>query len=508
MTTADLSRTPLALRRLALATLLASPAALTAQAAPSAQPTPSVPAATSTRADTVALSLADALGRATGQSEEVRLARSQVDLASTQVKAARSAALPQLDASLAYQRTYESPFSGGGSSSPSIPSFNPDSTASVEQRLRYLEQNTPDAGLSSLGSLFGNLPFGRPNTYNAAVTGTQTLWAGGRVGAALKIADQYQQAASLQLYEQVADIALQTRTAYFNALLAQELERISAAAVQQAEAFLEQERLRCTAGTSSELDVLRAEVALENLKPQLVQARNAASVATLNLKRLVDVPLAQPVRLTTALSMPSAAQLVAPQADADALLARRAAVQAQERQVAIRQQQVKLAKGAFLPSVGLSFTVGRQLMPQTTFGFDGQKWLGNSSASIGVSVPIFSGFKRSAELQQAEIQLEQERLRLGQLRENVQLQFEQAVGERQRAAAELTARQRTVEQAQKVHDLTVLRYQKGLATQLEVSDARLALLQARTNQAQAISAFYLADAGVARASGLPTTTTP
>jgi outer membrane protein TolC len=58
-----------------------------------------------------------------------------------------------------------------------------------------------------------------------------------------------------------------------------------------------------------------------------------------------------------------------------------------------------------------------------------------------------------------------------------------------------------VDQAQRVHDLTVLRYDKGLATQLEVSDARLALLQARTNVAQAIADFHIADAGVDRALG-------
>ncbi len=65
-----------------------------------------------------------------------------------------------------------------------------------------------------------------------------------------------------------------------------------------------------------------------------------------------------------------------------------------------------------------------------------------------------------------------------------------------------------------MYDLTVLRYQQGLATQLEVTDARLGALQARTNLAQAIAAFYLADAGVARSLGTPlapaptTTTTP
>jgi outer membrane protein TolC len=52
-----------------------------------------------------------------------------------------------------------------------------------------------------------------------------------------------------------------------------------------------------------------------------------------------------------------------------------------------------------------------------------------------------------------------------------------------------------------VYDLTVLRYERGLATQLEVTDARLALLQARTNLARAVSDYYIADASVTRALG-------
>jgi outer membrane protein TolC len=83
----------------------------------------------------------------------------------------------------------------------------------------------------------------------------------------------------------------------------------------------------------------------------------------------------------------------------------------------------------------------------------------------------------------------------------VQLQFEQARGERERAAATIGARQRTIDQAQRVHDLTVLRYEQGLATQLEVTNARLALLQARTNFAQAISDFRIADAALTRSLG-------
>ena len=488
-----------------LATTLAPLRTAGAQTQPCQPTPPCAPAAAAGDSGAVPLTLDEALSRATGQSQEVRLARSQLDLANAQATSARSAALPQLSGSINYTRTFDSPFRTGGITVPDSLRFSPDTSASLEQRVRYLEQRVPSAGIGGLGSLFGNLPFGQQNAYVAALSGTQTLYAGGRVGAALRIADQYRAATRFGLTEETAQIELQTRTAYLRALLAQELERIAAAAVAQADSFLVQERLRQQAGTASELAVLRAEVSLENLRPELVEARNAASIATLDLKRLVDLPLAQPVRLTTPLRAPSASELAEARVDPALLLSQRASVQAAERQVAIREQQVRIARSAYLPSIDLRVNYGRQAFPGQVFDLSGQSWRTDFTAVVGVSVPIFSGFRTQSEVQQAQVTLEQERLRLGQLRESVQVQYEQALGEKQRAAASLSARQRTVDQAQRVHDLTVLRYEQGLATQLEVSDARLSLLQSRTNYAQAIADFYLAEAGIARALGTGTT---
>ena len=452
-------------------------------------------------ADTVTLTLESALSRAVGESQEVRLARSEVALADAQVTAARSAALPQLSGAFNYTRTFDTPFRVAQPTLPDSLRFDPDPTKSIEERVQYLEDRVPTAGLAGLGSLFGNLPFGQANAYTASLTGSQPLYAAGRIGAAMRIANHYRTATQLGLTEATAEIVLQTRTAYFRALFAQELEAIAAAAVEQAESFLRHERLRFESGTAAELDVLRAEVALENLRPQLIEASNSRSLATLDLKRLVDVPLEQPVRLATVLAAPSQAELAAPELSPERLLAQRAAVQASERQVLIREQQVKIARSQLLPSVDLRVNYGRQLFPSNVFDFSGQPWRTDFTATVALSLPIFNGFRTQAEVRQAQVTLEQERLRLTQLRENVQLQYEQALGERQRAAADMSARQRTVDQAQRVHDLTVLRYEQGLSTQLEVSEARLQLLQSRTNLAQAITQFWLADAGFTRAIG-------
>lgn len=452
----------------------------------------------------VPLSLEQAVARATGESEEVLLARSQLDLADAQVAATRAQALPQVSATAGYTRTLASAFDtgGGGFVLPDSLRFDPDPTLPLEERVTYLEDRVPYAALGSLGSLFGDLPFGQENTYVASINGSQLLYSGGRVGAALDIARSYRDAATLNLAEEEAEIELQVRTAYYQALLAGELEQIAVAALLQAEEFLVQERLRLSAGRASELEVLRAEVSRDNLRPQLVQARNAAELATLNLKRLVDIPLTIPITLTTPLAPPAAPAVAVP-VDPETLTSERAAVLAAERQVDIREQQVRIARGAYLPSVSFNMGYGKQLFPSTTFAFQ-EDWRTDWTAGISVQIPIFNGGQRGAELAQARVELDRSRLQLAQLRESVQLQYEQARGERERAREAISARETTVTQAQRVYDLTVLRYEQGLATQLEVSQARLELLQARTNLAQAVTDFHIADAGLERATTVAT----
>ncbi|HEY8483315.1 MAG TPA: TolC family protein, partial [Longimicrobiales bacterium] len=294
----------------------------------------------------------------------------------------------------------------------------------------------------------------------------------------------------------------QVRTAYYQALLAKQMEQIARAALEQAEAFLAEERLRRQAGQSSDLDVMRAEVAAENLRPGLVQAQKSAELAELNLKRLLDLPLKQPLVLTTELVPPDPSVVASPPvASAERLLSRRAAVEAARRQVSMREEQVRIAKSAFLPTVALQMNYGRLLYPNRMFDFAGVEPRTDWSATISLQLPIFQGFKRTADIDLAEAELESAKLRLAQLEEQVELQYQQALGDRERAGAEITARQRTVEQAERVYDLTRMRYERGLATQLEVSEARLALLQARTNLAQALADFYIADAAVIRALG-------
>ncbi|MGH7470095.1 MAG: TolC family protein, partial [Longimicrobiales bacterium] len=334
-----------------------------------------------------------------------------------------------------------------------------------------------------------------------SLSGSQLLYSGGRTGAALEVARRFREAAELTVSEELADIELSVQRAYHRALLAAELERISVAALEQAEKFLAHERLRLKSGSAAELDMLRAEVAAANLRPQQIQARNAAELALLEVRRLVNIPAQQPLKLGTPLEPPGAESLKEPVLDSPRLLQNRPAVGAAERQVRMRELGVRIARGSYLPTASLRVNYGRFLYPTRALTWSGNEWRGDWNAALSVDVPIFDGLRRESQIDEAQVQLQRAQLQLAQLKEGVHMQYEQALGERRRAAADMTARQQTVTQAQRVHDLTVLRYDRGMATQLEVSDARLALLQARTNLAQSLSDFYIADATLLRTLG-------
>ncbi|MBX6363395.1 MAG: TolC family protein, partial [Gemmatimonadetes bacterium] len=333
-------------------------------------------------------------------------------------------------------------------------------------------------------------------------------YAGGQIRAGVEAAAAAADAAQASLDEAKTQIVLDVKQAYYDAALAEQSARIVEASARLAQEHLAQVKLQKAAGRASELEVMRAEVDAKNLEPQLVQANNARDAALLNLKRLINVPMDTPVRLATTLDpdpaeIARAGAVTMPSVDEAApRLAQRGAVRAAEHEVEMRKEQVSAAKGAYLPSVALQGTLARQAYPAGVIPGAGD-WRDDWSVGVTAQWSPFQGFKRSADVEKANAQVKESELALDQLRESVRMEYEQAVAELKRAQTQVEAARSTVAQAQKVYDLTEMRYREGLATQLDVLNARLSLQQARLNQVQALHDVYVAAARAERALGTP-----
>lgn len=433
--------------------------------------------------DTIPLSLPVAVERGLRLGDEARIAARQVDVADAQVTMARAAGLPQLRLNGSQSHVMQS------------------------------------ARASAVGSIFN-----QPNTYTANATLSQTLFQGGRILAASRAARHFRAAARLDQTETTAQVSLDIQRAYLEALFARNLADIQDTSLALASARLAQVQEFMRAGRASRYDVLRAGVERANIEPIAIQARSNVELALIELKRLINLPFDQPVRLTTTIDTATVIRWI------DRLLSdptpvTRPSVRSAELIAEARHAGVRVAKADLFPSVSFTGLVGAQAFPRNGFPTSRGRfetvpcppdsepgrvcsaqnggWFGDKSFGIQIGFPLFDGFRAKGAIDLASAQARLADLELAQTRESVASEAATARAELDRARAAFAARGQNAGEALEAFRLAELRQSRGLATQLEVADAQLALTIARTNEARAIYDLYLAAAAYARAIGRP-----
>jgi outer membrane protein TolC len=237
----------------------------------------------------------------------------------------------------------------------------------------------------------------------------------------------------------------------------------------------------------------------------------------------LDLAPTQPMALTTTLD---AAQVraLAIAAATPRTAGARPAVQAAELTARAREAAIRVARADLLPSITAGFTFGYLALP-TSPAFPtaageranqfcpagappGQQcqnngWFPDRNFTIQMSWPLFDGLRAKGQIDLAQAQARVAALQAQQVREAASIDVERATAELVRAQAVATARETTVLEAAEAFDLASLRFARGVGTQLEVSDAQLALLTARSTDARAVFDLYLAVAELARVRAEP-----
>ena len=431
--------------------------------------------------DTLRLSLGDAVTLAMRQSDEMGIAAAQVDLADALYGSARANVLPQLRFTGTYQHVSE----------------------------------------SARGQAVG-AQFNQPNTYNTNLNLSHTLFQGGRLVSAMRAADDARQASRFDEREQRAVMTLQVQRAYLQALFTDRISELQRRNLALASSRLTQVEQYEKAGRLARYDVLRARVERANIEPLVIQASSDRELALLDLKRVLNVPVEQPIALVTRIDSASAASELAVITDTT-LVAERAAVRSAELNLAAKRLGVSVARADYYPTFSVFLQTGYQAFPLSGFpSATGELtvdacppgsaagricqnggWFTDRLAGLNVSVPVFDGFRVRANVELAQAQARLAELQLRQQRETVALDIARARAELRRSSAVFAARQQNSAEADEAFHLATLRFTRGLSTQLEVSDAQLALLTAQTTEARATFDLFLASADLARALGRP-----
>ena len=404
-----------------------------------------------------ALTLADAWAKAEAKSDQLVIAAARKDHARGSAHESGSLRRPRLAAYSAYDRTLRSEFEG-------IMGFEADSAAPTSEES-------------------AEIPFGSAHAYRAGLTASYTVFSGGRSLALGRAAASATRAAEYAFSSARAALRLEVTEAYYDAMLADRLHRIAEWTQVQAESTYRRVSTLATAGRAPEFDVVRAKASRDRQVPVVIRHAADREIAMLRLRQLLHLPGDAELGLPSEFELP-----VGRSASANVVVAHRASARTAVREASeavIRgEHMVSASQAGRLPALTLTSTYERVAYPLSGTP-DWNNSRANWTVGARVDVPILTGGKQRGSDEMARAELDAARARLRLTEQLAELDSKSAAARLTAAEAAWAASGASVGEATRAYEIAALRFREGVSIQLELSDSRLALDQARADQARA-----------------------
>ncbi len=228
----------------------------------------------------------------------------------------------------------------------------------------------------------------------------------------------------------------------------------------------------------------RAEVQLANQRQRLLVAENALTRAQLQLLRTMGLELDARVELSDELRFVPAQVTTVSEALKTALSTRPdlAAQQKREKIAEFEHSATKFERLPSLAAFGDYGSIGSSVthaLPTRTYG-------------ISLRVPIFDGGRRDARRAASKSLYRQEQIRAEDLRQQTELDVRTALDSLQSAEAQIKAASEGLDLARQEVASSERRYQAGVTTSIEVTDAQTRLERARQNHIDALFNYSVA----------------
>lgn len=330
--------------------------------------------------------------------------------------------------------------------------------------------NTANAGLSI------NLPLFAPAVYRAmSMTKTD-----------IELAVEKSRASELDLINQVTK-------AYYQLMLAQDSYEVLQGSYKLAEDNFNVVNAKYQQGAVSEFDKISAEVQMRSIKPNVISAANAVTLAKLQLKVLMgitaDVDIKTDDNLTNYESMLFANQLK----EEDMSLDNNTTMKQFELNMKLLEKNVKSLRTNFMPTLSMSFSYQYQSLYNPNINFFDYTWSNSSSLMFNLSIPLYraSNFTKvkSARIQMRQLdwnRIDTERklnMQVVSYRNNMTASSEQVVSNKE-----------NVMQAEKAVQIAGKRYEVGKGTVLELNSSQVSLTQAQLTYNQSIYDYLVSKA--------------
>lgn len=321
----------------------------------------------------------------------------------------------------------------------------------------------------------------------------QTIYDFGRTSNSVKINRENVNASEQDLVTTRQTVILNVQQAYFGVLQGQKLVEVAKEVVAQTQQHLDQAQGFYQAGTRPKIDVTKAEVDLANAQLALIQANNNFAVAQVTLNNAIGFTQSLTFPVEDILGFtPREHQLEDIVKTAYDQRPEILQIKAKQRS---QEAAVNLARSSYYPilSGNAQYLMRGSHMPNE------MTW--DMFFGAILTIPIFSGFSSPNQVAEQQANLRNLISQEEALKLNIRLEAEQAYLSQKQSAEQVRVSEKAVGQAQENYELASGRYQVGVGSPLEITDAEVQLANAKANYIQALYNFKVAEAKIERAMG-------
>ena len=283
----------------------------------------------------------------------------------------------------------------------------------------------------------------------------------------------------------------QVEKAYYALLLAQDSKRVIATAKLNADIFQKKFEL----GAASEYDVLRANVAVTNLEPAIMEAENSITALLLQLKVLMGMDVRTEIAPSQQLNDfrgEMYARTMSNTLGADTTLANNTSLKALDLQTDYLKKALEVQKMAWYPTLTGSASLMWHSMNNGS-PFSGLRWSRASNVGLAIAFPIFQGGQRYYKQKQAQIAVEEMKWQRENLERSLHMQVATQNDVIVKNLKQIETNEAGVNMAEKANDIMQKSFKIGAASFIQLRDTEDALMAARLSYYQAIYNYLVAE---------------
>ncbi len=329
--------------------------------------------------------------------------------------------------------------------------------------------------------VLGGMPIAMNDNGTLGITASVGINGQAIVGALLNSIAIDMQKLSLQQSED--NLRANVKSSYASVLVLEDVVRLLDASLKNIENLAAMTQRSVDVGAAEQTTADQIHVRVNTLKNNINANKRSTQLAINALKVLLNVPVDTELVLTSSLDDLLSAETVLQLLGKDFVLENNLSYQTLAKNVELAKTNVHMAGWAYGPTLA----VGYQYSEKSYFGkSEGLNMTPPNALSVSISMPLWSSGKRAAGVVEKKIALEEARNTFAETTDNLGIQNEQLRYNLQNAYETYTNEQENMSVTQRVFDNTSLKFQQGVASNLDLVNASNDLITAQSSYVQAV----------------------